>query len=299
VKQNKSKPKATEDKLRALSTLNQQEYDDILSVFSTLIDKKIPLYTLKGKKRVSGSYKESVNSSLYGCKKKLDFILMYMKENPNQAYHGYVFGISQSKVSEWVSYLSPVLEEALLKLGFMPQVGYCYRHHARETDYLLVDVTERQVSRRSDYEGQREEYSGKKKLHTVKNLAITTAESYIVYLSPSYEGTVHDKAIWDAIDIEQAPLNLLADLGFMGIEKDYPNAILPYKKPKSKELSDLQKKINHGISKVRVRVEHAFSGIKRLKIIRNKIRLKTYEVRDRMIRIAAALHNLRVTYRNL
>ena len=87
------------------------------------------------------------------------------------------------------------------------------------------------------------------------------------------------------------------DLGFLGIEKEHSTIILPYKKPKGRDLSDLKKKINQGISRARVIVEHAFAGIKRLKIIRNKIRLKSYEMRNAVMRIAAGLHNLRVQYR--
>ena len=299
VKQNQTKLEATNRKLRALTSLNQDEYDKTLSIFDELVCHKLRYYTLKGARRVGTSYRESTRSSLYGSKKKLDFILMYMKENPNQSSHGYTFGMSQSKVSEWLGFLAPVLEQTLRKSGVMPQTGYHYRPCMEEGACLLLDVTERQVSRRDSNQGQKEEYSGKKKLHTVKNMAIATADSYIAYLSPSFEGTTHDKAIWDQIKVDESDLSLVADLGFAGIDKDYPNAILPYKKPRNGELSELQKQINKGISQLRIRVEHAFAGVKRLKIIRNKIRLKTYEMRDLMMRIASALHNLRVTFRNL
>lgn len=298
MKHDLNQPKATDRKLRALLSLNQDEYAKVLGVFDELVNEKLRHYTLKNQRRVHKEYKERANSSLYGGKKKLDFMLMYLKENPNQAYHGCVFGMCQAKVSEWVSYLTPVLEDTLHRLGLMPQAGHRYRHEEPRTDCLLVDVTERQVPRCQDYEGQKEEYSGKKKLHTVKNMAITTAEGYILYLGPSYQGSVHDKTLWDQAEIDHTPLNLLADLGFAGVEKEYPNAVLPYKKPRNGELTALQKSINQGISRIRVRVEHAFSGVKRLKIIRNKIRLKGYQARDAVMRIAAALHNLRTTFRN-
>ena len=106
-------------------------------------------------------------------------------------------------------------------------------------------------------------------------------------------GSIHDKVIWDQIEIKLKDHNLLADLGFVGIEKDCPNAILPFKKPRNEELTELQKQINKAIGSARIRVEHAFSGVKRLKIIRNKIRLKTYQVRDQVFKIAVGLHNLR------
>ena len=100
---------------------------------------------------------------------------------------------------------------------------------------------ERQVVRDIDPDNQKEFYSGKKKLHTMKNLAITDQDGYIEFISASYMGSVHDKVIWDQIQIEMKDHNLLADLGFVGIEKDCPNAILPFKKPPGKELTELQK----------------------------------------------------------
>jgi hypothetical protein len=293
VKYEENQPKATDPKLRALLSLNQDEYAKVLGMFDELVKRKLRHYTLKNQRRVHKDYKERTNSSLYGSEKKLDFVLMYLKENPNQSYHGCLFSMCQAKVSQWVSYLTPVLEESLRLLGFMPQAGHSYRHREPNTDCLLVDVTERQVPRHQDYDGQKQEYSGKKKLHRVKNMAITTAEGYILYMSPCCQGSVHDKALWDSIDVEHTPLNLLADLGFAGVEKGYPNVILPYKKPRNGQITDLQKSINREISKIRVRVEHAFAGVKRLKIIKNKIRLRKYHIRDSMMNIAAALHNLR------
>ena len=75
---------------------------------------------------------------------------MYLKENPNQAYHGYCFSMSQAKVSEWIAFLSPVLEATLQSLGYMPQLGNSFHWEEVATDYLLVDVTERVVPRRTD-----------------------------------------------------------------------------------------------------------------------------------------------------
>ena len=85
-----------------------------------------------------------------------------MKENPNQSYHGYLFEMSQSKVSEWVNFIIPSLEEALDRLCLLPQQGDYWDLEQESTDFLSMDVVERQVPRRSDYEAQKEEYSGKK-----------------------------------------------------------------------------------------------------------------------------------------
>ncbi|NOK86100.1 MAG: hypothetical protein GFH27_549397n48 [Chloroflexi bacterium AL-W] len=44
-------------------------------------------------------------------------MLSYLQENPNQTCHGHFGDLSQTKVSKWLHSLSPVLEEALEKLG--------------------------------------------------------------------------------------------------------------------------------------------------------------------------------------
>ncbi len=57
----------------------------------------------------------------------------------------------------------------------------------------------------------------------------------------------------------------------------------PSKQLSKSELAEEQKQINKAINQIRIRIEHAFAGIKSLKIIRNKIRLKTYDIRDQMM----------------
>ena len=162
--------KCREDKrqFRGLTSLIQEHYALIFPVFDTLCKKKLSFYTLKGKARVSKSLKERADSSLYGSLAKLDFLLMYLKENPNQIYHASLFEMSQGKVSEWLSFLVPLLEETLKQLGFMPQHGDCFKLKLEaaildEIDLVLIDVMERSVPRLNDYQAQKEEYSGKKK----------------------------------------------------------------------------------------------------------------------------------------
>lgn len=299
VKQINKKLRATDDKFRALTSLNQSEYDFLLPVFDLLVCERLKYYTLKGMRRLTKSYEEASNSSLYGSRCKLDFVLMYLKENASQAYHGCLFGMSQSKVSEWVSFLLPILESCLFKLGFIPETGSIFRFPpGAVTEYLIGDVTERSIPRRKCDKAQEAEYSGKKKHHTVKNLAIINSKGTVLYLGETCEGSMHDKSIFDELTIDTQGFNLLLDLGFQGAEKACPSVILPYKKPKNKELSKLQKSVNKGISKERVLIENVFARMKRLKIIRNKIRLRSSKARHMVIMLAAGIHNLRNAFRN-
>ncbi|NME71712.1 transposase family protein [Flammeovirga aprica JL-4] len=113
------------------------------------------------------------------------------------------------------------------------------------------------------------------------------------------QGSVHDKSIWDDLVIKKSSINILVDLGFLGTDKTHENIILPYKTSKYKKTSSLQKQINKGISSLRIKVEHAFSGVKRLKILSQKIYLRSPNIYDLLIKIGVGLHNLRVKFRTI
>jgi len=284
-------------KYRALTSLSKQEYEIFSRKFAKKVEQKQKHYTLKGERRKRILSQEQQNSSLYGSQKKLDFVLMYLKENPNQTFYAHAYGMSQSKVSEWLSFLLPILLAVQKELGVVAKYGSTYNHQNTEDEYLIGDVVERQVPKRSCKAAQKEEYSGKKKQHTIKHYGLCDPNGYLHFISPCYAGSVHDKKIWDELSVQTAGQNLLMDLGFIGTEKDRLDIILPFKKPKNGRLSLVQKQLNRALSSLRVTIEHAFGGVKRLKIIREKIRLKGVNKRELVMKIAVAFHNFRIRCR--
>lgn len=118
---------------------------------------------------------------------------------------------------------------------------------------------------------------------------------YILYLSATYEGTVHDKKICDIEDYSFPERFLLRyDLGYVGYNPE--NAIIekPHKNTKLNPLTEQQKIENRTISGKRVTVEQAISGVKRLRVVADKIRTYCRGFRDSVMKIACAIHNLRV-----
>ena len=71
----------------------------------------------------------------------------------------------------------------------------------------------------------------------------------------------------------------------------------PIKKKKGEELSQNDKKYNKSLSKFRVYVEHAISGIKRLRIVKDCLRNWSKGIRDLVMETACALHNFRIMLR--
>jgi len=86
-------------------------------------------------------------------------------------------------------------------------------------------------------------------------------------------------------------LKKLFDLAFYGIEHEYINVIMPQKKPKGKELNERQKIKNRKISRTRVRIENAFAGVKRLRIVSFTTRTKRNSFIDLCFLLSCGLWN--------
>jgi len=63
-------------------------------------------------------------------------------------------------------------------------------------------------------------------------------------------------------------------------------------------LTEKKKENNRKLSKVRVKVEHAISGIKRSRIVKDIFRNTKDGFSDLVMVIACGLHNFRVDHRN-
>lgn len=87
---------------------------------------------------------------------------------------------------------------------------------------------------------------------------------------------------------------LRQDLGLLGHVPTGVMVEMPHKKPPKGELTFSQKLYNQLLSPLRVVIEHAHSGIKRLRMVGDTLRLRGEQVRDTVMVVACGLHNLRV-----
>ena len=119
-------------------------------------------------------------------------------------------------------------------------------------------------------------------------------EKMILYASRHYPGRVHDKRVLENESKKKKlpdRIKKLFDLAFLGLETEYENVIMPKKKPKGKALTDKQKDSNRKISRVRVRIENAFAGVKRLRIVYNVSRTKRDEFIDLTFTVSCGIWN--------
>lgn len=287
----------------SLTSLKAEEFIELLSHFDILWQRYHAQYDLQGRPRRIEKTSEHESMSLKGSGIKLLFVLIYLKNNPLQSYHGLAFNMSQGKVSQWLQVLLPLLQEALFRAGQLPgrTPGHLYQSlQLLAGQILFMDATERAVPRATDAERQQHEYSGKQGCHTNKNLLVASEQGQVLYLSPTVEGSLHDKALADELELEFGPKQrLLLDLGFLGYKPKGTQLYLPEKKQRNGKLSEDQKAYNKLLASIRVSVEHVIASVKRVRIVKDKIRLKNNQVRDRVMYIACGLHNLRLAHRKL
>jgi len=211
-------------KFLALTGLTLKEFKALLPSFIEAYRRKYAGHkTLAGQRRkrqVGGGRRGRLETA----EQKLLFILVYLKAYPLQVVLGELFGMNQSAANQWIHRLLPVLRDALTAIGVRPErdgrkFAQAERGHAEPADYI-IDGTERRRQRPKSPEKQALHYSGKKKLHSDKNVVIVQTRSRRVgYLSPTHAGKTHDKKVADQEQIVYPRRAVLhKDTGFQGYE---------------------------------------------------------------------------------
>jgi hypothetical protein len=119
----------------------------------------------------------------------------------------------------------------------------------------------------------------------------------ILYLSRLYHGRIHDYLIFK----KEFPKNInwfidktvRVELGFLGIESDYKcrNIAIPEKNYKNRPLTDNQKYSNKAKASLRIKIEHSIGGLKRFRILDNRLRHHNFLFYDSILETCSALWN--------
>ena len=127
---------------------------------------------------------------------------------------------------------------------------------------------------------------------------MSDATCRIGFLSATYEGRWHDKSLADDETYDlPAGSNLYQDLGFQGFTVATVHMHQPHKKPRGGVLTPDEKAENQALARLRIRIEHVISGIKRCRIVKDKLRLWREHIHDWVMESCCGLHNLRLTFR--
>jgi hypothetical protein len=156
----------------------------------------------------------------------------------------------------------------------------------------FLDATEQEIPRSRNKRKRKTHYSGKKKRHVVKTQLTVNKNGLIIHKTRHAVGSTHDYTLYKHSHPD-LPNNVCLglDLGYKGIEKDYPklNCLLPIKRKnpgrgkrgmKGPELSVEQKAFNKALATERVVVEHTNSRVKKFHIWADEFRnrLKNYDL---------------------
>lgn len=222
-------------KFVSFTSLTPEEFNMLLPAFERAYLKKYP----RSKTKTGGTRKRKAGGgrkgSLAGIEQKLLFALVYQKSYPLQSVMGELFGMGQSQANEWIHSLLPVLKQALDDLGYAPerdpQQFKNKEQERKDATVSIIDGTERRRQRPKKAEKQALHYSGKKKIHSDKNVIIATAKKKrISFLSQTYPGKTHDKKVADMENISYPKqIALHKDTGFQGYEPSVRKLYQPKK----------------------------------------------------------------------
>lgn len=285
--------------MHALTGMSAVEFTGLLPIFAATLDAaRLREY------RVNPDRTRRPGGGRKGCTatmpEKLFFVLLYYKCYPTYDVLSFLYGCDRSNMCRKQQQLSVMLERTLKRKLVLPKRRMRsvedFFQAFPEAREVFVDGTERPIQRPQDASRQKANYSGKKKRHTRKNLIISTKQKRIGFLSRTVEGKQSDITVLRA----QAPpraippsVKVHGDLGFKGLDTEYPlhRFSLPARKPRTRDLTDTQKARNKKKSGVRVLVEHAIGGVKRLGIVSQIFRNKKEGFDDTAMLVSCGLWN--------
>src|SRR3989338_3296832 len=280
--------------VHAILGISKEEFLSLLPTFEQIIREEA------SKKKRTRAIGGGCNGKIKSARTKLFFILLYVKTYPTFDVAAFMFASSKSRTHHWAHTILPLLEKTLGRKLVLPK-----RRINTPEEFLaafpgvkeaMIDGVERPTIRSKKDKTQRKHYSGKKKRHMRKNLIIADKRKRILILTPSKHGRVHDKKLSDkSLAVIRLPeeVALLADTGFVGIDKQHQNTLIPKKKPRGGFLTCAEKAMNRLISSSRMVVEHAIGGMKRFGAVSHTYRNKN-GFDDQLVNVAAGLWNLHV-----
>ena len=215
------------------------------------------------------------NHPKLSAEEQIILMLVYLRHHLSFQILGLLFQVSESTAHNLFNYWQKLFQDSLPP-SLLEQVKKSPEEieQIREelTNYeLIVDTSEQVIERPSDYESQKQYYSGKQKRHTLKSQFVVLPKGKdIVDVVVGQPGPISD------IKICRQTLNRFKQKQFLSGDKAYvgeSQITTPSKKPKNGELTDSQKEKNKILSSRRIFVEHLIRVVKIFKIAQERFRL--------------------------
>jgi len=122
-----------------LTSLTVDEFTALVPPFEVAFLDSMAAWTLHGRRRQSRRSTTYAHCPLPTPEARLWFILVSLKQHTIHLLHGRVFGMRQSKATQWMHVLLPVLRNTLRTLGDAPcRSVEALRQHLGGTEALLA-----------------------------------------------------------------------------------------------------------------------------------------------------------------
>lgn len=288
---------------RSLTGLTVPEFDQI----STEMDSKYEEYerrrlSRRKRKRDVGAGRPFKLKP----RERLLMLLVYYRLYITYALSGFLFDLDQSNVFRDLNILESLLKECIP----LPKKIYKRTKRLRTIDEVeqyfpgfkaFIDSTEQEIPRPKNKRKRKSYYSGRKRKHTVKTQLMVNTEGLILHKTGHSNGRKHDYDIYkhNHPTITPSQVDNIVDLGYLGIEKDFPTvkSVLPIKKKKNTSLSNDDMRYNKNHSRLRIIVEHIICKIKKFGIMGTKFRNKLRRYNN-ISDIVSGILNFRVMQSN-
>ena len=243
---------------RSLTGLTVPEFDQI----STEMDSKYEEYerrrlSKRKRKRDVGAGRPFKLKP----RERLLMLLVYYRLYITYALSGFLFDLDQSNVFRDLTILESLLKECIP----LPKKIYKRTKRLRTIEEVgqyfpgfkaFIDSTEQEIPRPKNKRKRKSYYSGRKRKHTVKTQLMVNTEGLILHKTGHRNGRKHDYDIYkhNHPTITPSQVDNIVDLGYLGIEKDFPTvkSVLPIRKKKNTSLSNDDMRYNKNHSRLRI-----------------------------------------------
>ena len=272
-----------------------------VSEFDELVKAVLPVYAeAEGQRLQRAGRKRAVGGGhrfeLEGRDQVL-LTLVWLRLYPIHEVLGYLFAVSDSTVSRIIERVLPILAQAGRDTMRLPDPGKKRRRHLSDLLEAIPDLTlvvdsfEQRVQRPPH---DNSHFSGKKKQNTLKSQVTVDGQTgRIVETSASVVGPTADVNL-----LEQSQLvhrlpqgcGLVGDLGYLGMDKLYPLAFIPRRKPRGKPHPPEHHPYNMAFAAFRVIVEHTIGRLRRFQSLNHMDRHHRRHHADRVAAVAGLVN---------
>ena len=284
---------------KSFTGLSIQQFNDIYKEIKSKY-KKYEIQRLSLKRRRERNVGAGRHFKLI-VEDRVIMVLVYYRLYITYTLAGFLFDLDQSNICRGIQKIESLIRKCIP----IPQKTYNITKRLKTTGEVekyfpgfmaFIDCTEQQIPRPIDKRKRKMYYSGKKKRHTVKNQLVVNNKGYIVCKLGHKKGRRHDYDVYKK-NHPVTPKDVLNvfDLGYVRVEKDFPEQLssLPKKKKRNLELSQEEKDYNKNHSRKRIVIEHTICRLKKYRIMNDvfRNRLRKY---NRISDIVAGLINYRI-----